>query len=178
MLCLKTSACLAHRYYERFYLPNNWQSPWQATLLCLAVTRVPFGWCNSALGMAGFVPLDFFYAWCSEHRVASVGSPLDHRFSSQHTPVGCRCLARADYFKLPGIVPGSHFFHTKSMKCSWLQYSFTIVVISNCLCFILRVFLICAFIAGREKSSMSWSFLWWDSTYTKALKDITTALFC
>lgn len=135
------------------------------------------GWHNSVLGTDWVCTTGIFSVCYSEDRVALVESPLDHSFSSQYTPVGCNCLAHADYFKPPGIIPGSHFSHTKSIKCSWLQHSFTIVVISNCLCFILRVFLIYAFIAGREKSSMLWSFFGWDSVYTKALKDTSTALF-
>lgn len=177
MLCLKTLVCLAHRYYKCFYLLDNRQNPWQAFLLCLVVTRGPFDWRNSALGMDWVCTTAIFYVWYSEHGVALVESPLDHHFFLKHTPVGCHCFARADYFKPPGIIPGSHFSHMKSRKCSWLQYTFTIAVISNCLNFILRVFLVYAFIAGRKKSSMLWSFFWWDSTYTKALKDVSTALF-
>lgn len=174
MLCIKTTVCLVHRCYEYFCLLNNQQNLCQATLLCLAVTGVPFGWRNSALGVDWVCITGVFYGLYSEHRVASVESPLDHHFSSQHTPVGCNCLAHADYFKPPGIIPGSYFSHTKSMKMFMITVLF--YHCSNLQLFHFEGFpyLCVHYWCGKNLNVV---IFWRDSAYTKALKDISTALF-
>lgn len=84
---------------------------WQVMVLCLAVTQVPFGWCNPALGMLWVCTTGIFYVWYSEHRVALVESPLDHCFFSPHYK-----LHPLDVVALPMQI----IFNCRNPKCSFL----------------------------------------------------------